>query len=1294
MKKVFALSIFLIFWLALGYANAQVTITNTLAWPTSCAGSSDGIIKVIASGSGALSYQVIDANGTSITQSSDTIKGLLAGVYKIYVTDSTGSMDSVTKTVIQPPPVQINISNIVPTSCLSASNGSVQIHTSGGNYNLYMLVVGGIGVVSSTTLLTGLAVNTYSATAVDAKGCTSTTNIIIGTTNYGATISCTSINSCFGSNGSLSVTTGGGVYPIVVSINGAAPQASYPPGNYTIVATDASNCTSSKVKSIANTQYTIAASIYSPIGCNITNGAIKFTTTGNPSGTINYSFTGPAGAPTPIYDASFSGYKDFVVGNYTVIATDIIGCSTTTTFLMTQLPAQLSISPQTTQALCSNANGFIDMNVVDTSGLNLAWTISVSPSTNATIIGDSIQAYPGVYTVIITDAGGCSYVSTKTITSSASIGFGTIPSNPKACNGGLSNPVTVGVSGNAPPFTLSWSPANGVVDIGGGQYKFLAGTYTLQATDANNCTASTTVHVSAATFNFTISSSAIDCINGTKNICVSSSAGNPNPSYTIMDTLGVMLASGSGSNWCFPFNVPTAATVYTVQGSSYGCYFSNTFAIDPNSTIKAHISILTDSSCTNGTSLLTASTSNSSGPSVTYGWLYNNVLQSGDTLSAVGTGPVVLYANDSTNCTGIDTVFLLANNAWWFTADTVCQNESSIQFPSIASGISISSLSVQPSATATVLGNTSIQFSPSATTTYTITASSNSCQTTTTVQIVVASFTNAVQIVSTQPTCINSADGSAAIILSPALPSATYHWLPTSVGNVNGGTVGNMNQGPYSVKIIDTISGACSVHYDTLVAQGNTCGSIIGHVAIDTNKNCIKDSLEPNALNGLINIGVGLSALTDPNGNFNFTGLAFGTYTVSNLGLPVNNLFPACSASQVITISSNNPAASVQMFDTLASAIDYNILTFGGSCLNYPTGNIYRNIIYSQPHVGSQYPAIIYAVFDSIGAYSSAIPAPSSINGDTAFWSMNIASLGSIMIIFNVTQNTPSGDVYTLKTGYKMYTGTDPDLANNSSYSASVVCTGNDPNDKQVSPSGVLPNGYIADSVNKLSYQIRFQNTGTYLAVNVEVRDTISDKLDISTMQVISASHKYNAQIIDDSIAVFKFPLIMLPDSNSDEPNSHGSIIYSISKKSSTTIGDQISNRASIYFDFNSPVHTNTVLITMYDASYAQTAQGISNSSCLAQCGNGSIIFSTNGGVAPFTSSIIPSCSTTVIGNGTVTNLSAGTYTLTHTDALGHAISTSVIITDVAPLIVQISSTASSGNILGTATASATGGSA
>jgi hypothetical protein len=81
---------------------------------------------------------------------------------------------------------------------------------------------------------------------------------------------------------------------------------------------------------------------------------------------------------------------------------------------------------------------------------------------------------------------------------------------------------------------------------------------------------------------------------------------------------------------------------------------------------------------------------------------------------------------------------------------------------------------------------------------------------------------------------------------------------------------------------------------------------------------------------------------------------------------------------------------------------------------------------------------------------------------------------------------------------------------------------------------------------------------------------------------MVSSSH-LNTYTIDDNKLTWAFNNINLPDSNINEPASHGYIAYRIKPKSTVTIGDTIHNTAGIYFDFNLPVATNNAQTIVFN---------------------------------------------------------------------------------------------------------------
>jgi hypothetical protein len=127
-----------------------------------------------------------------------------------------------------------------------------------------------------------------------------------------------------------------------------------------------------------------------------------------------------------------------------------------------------------------------------------------------------------------------------------------------------------------------------------------------------------------------------------------------------------------------------------------------------------------------------------------------------------------------------------------------------------------------------------------------------------------------------------------------------------------------------------------------------------------------------------------------------------------------------------------------------------------------------------------------------------------------------------------------------------------------------------DPNDKTCLEGDVITPSLIGEYVH---YLIRFENTGTYPAQNIVVKDMIDlSKFDISTLVPTDASHSYITKISDVNKVEFIFENINLPF---DDANNDGYIAFKIKTKSTLKVGDSFDNEANIYFDYNFPVLTN-----------------------------------------------------------------------------------------------------------------------
>ncbi len=148
---------------------------------------------------------------------------------------------------------------------------------------------------------------------------------------------------------------------------------------------------------------------------------------------------------------------------------------------------------------------------------------------------------------------------------------------------------------------------------------------------------------------------------------------------------------------------------------------------------------------------------------------------------------------------------------------------------------------------------------------------------------------------------------------------------------------------------------------------------------------------------------------------------------------------------------------------------------------------------------------------------------------------------------------------------------TDETPLDNSFVLNQVVVGSYDPNDKTCLEGTTIPPSAVGKYVH---YMIRFENKGTAEAQNVVVKDMIdTSKFDISSLLVTQGSHPFVTKISETNKVEFIFENINLPF---DDATNDGYVAFKIKTKPSLVVGDSFSNTASIYFDYNFPIVTNT----------------------------------------------------------------------------------------------------------------------
>lgn len=253
---------------------------------------------------------------------------------------------------------------------------------------------------------------------------------------------------------------------------------------------------------------------------------------------------------------------------------------------------------------------------------------------------------------------------------------------------------------------------------------------------------------------------------------------------------------------------------------------------------------------------------------------------------------------------------------------------------------------------------------------------------------------------------------------------------------------------------------------------------------------------------------------------------------------------------------------------------------------------------------------IIHLELDPAISFVNSIVTPDSITGQNIYWSFDSLSYFSDTLI-NLTVLMPDfnsiGDTLTstMETTVLDSLGS-PTLSNTKVLEQLLVCA-YDPNDKKVTPAGVGSEGFILPETPFLDYVIRFQNTGTDTALNVTLVDQLDLNLDWQSLQIMSSSDPVLVDVEQFGEVTFDFVNIMLPDSNVNEIGSHGYVSYRINLLPNLALGTTIENYASIYFDNNPAVITNSTLNTI-DVCFDQEIAFVEDYSLDTVCINSSAI--------------------------------------------------------------------------------------
>ena len=896
-----------------------VVVNVTATTSPTCTPGCDGSITVSTSGG---TSPVTTAINPFLTASpaNTFINACAATNYVITATDGNGCTASTSTTLSTPnapTPAAVAVTNV---SCNGQCDGTAQVTIVPGITYTIAPINPGQNFNPTTGVVTGLCAATYTVTATNALACIGTVTFTItqptavavnitGATNPTSPIVCNGSAQANGSGGTGTIT-----YTItapgVINANTGAISALCD-GCYTVTATDANSCT-------ATTSFCVAAAVavLTPNISGIANASCFNTCNGTAQagavgGVLPYAYSISPTVPSGAINATTGAITGLCAGTiYTVTVTDAVSTSATVTVTVTQ-PTQVNITlVSTTQASCNPTCNAVA--VVSANGGTPTYTFSIAPA--AGITQNPVGTFTGLcagtaYVVTATDANGCTTTTSVNITTVASPSpVANVLTNVTCfgfCNGTAQVTTVPGVT-----YTVA-GPGTPAINAAGAISALCAGTYTITATNAGNCTGTTTINITQPT-QLTLAltnSSNPTCNPGCDGTASFTAAGGVGTNvYSIAPATGTINTSnGNATSLC-------AGTTYTVTvTNANGCTATSTVLLTVPASPSVTITSTTPPSCVPGCDGGATS-------SAVVGGVYTLLPASGSINVNTGIASnlcagityTITVANAS-NCTAQTTVTLTTPGSPVVTiANTTipscvpgCDGTAT---PNPQAGLTYS---ISP--LATINPTTGASSGLCAGTVYTIQATdANGCTGQTTV-LLNAPVPTPINIVSsTQPNCVPGCNGTA---------------TPTSV-----------------VGAVYTIAPSGSINSNTGVAS-NLCAGITYTITATTANGC---SASTNILlNAPANPTVSITAQTNPSGPVNCDGtaqatgaggLAPYTYAVAGTGSPVINvntgaMLNLCGACYTVTVTDANgctATTSVCLINPLVvTAVGTNVNCFG-----------------------------------------------------------------------------------------------------------------------------------------------------------------------------------------------------------------------------------------------------------------------------------------------------------------------------------------------------------------------------
>ncbi|MEZ4922320.1 MAG: gliding motility-associated C-terminal domain-containing protein [Crocinitomicaceae bacterium] len=587
-----------------------------------CNGNCDGTASIVASGgTGALTYTWNPLPGGG--QGTPNAIGLCAGNWDVTVTDANGCNVNFPYSITQPNLLQIVTETSTDISCFGLTDGTATIIHNGGTAPFSYSWIdcnSGLPIGQSTQSATNLPEGDYKVIITDANGCTATSGClpVVEPAVMTETINIQPVG-CFGyCDGMIDIEISGGTAPyfyqwqdeFLVDIAGQTNDTinNACQGIYNIEVTDFNGC-SQTFGPVDLTDPTFP--------WNVTSSTTDVTCSGSCDGTATVTvISGNTPPYTYLWDDPLTQTTSTAInlcpGTYNCTISDASICDTTIT--VTILDAnQIIANANISNVLCfGDCTGQID---VSPTGGNAPYTVTWSDLQ----VGDTaFSLCMGPITATITDNSGCFIDTIINITEPTEIIANSVFANNSSC-GVCNGSATINVIGGVPGYSYNWSPAPGAGQGTNNVTGLCAGITSVDVTDANGCVlteifAISDVNAEVLTMDSTDVSCFGLCNGGAEVIYICGDPGCTNQWYD--GGTGLPIAGETGttiSNQC-------AGDYYVEVTNASGCISVGLTTINSPTQIIANevITLVTCNGANDGT--ITLAPSGGSGAGYSYSW--------------------------------------------------------------------------------------------------------------------------------------------------------------------------------------------------------------------------------------------------------------------------------------------------------------------------------------------------------------------------------------------------------------------------------------------------------------------------------------------------------------------------------------------------------------------------------------------------------------------------------------------------------------------------------------------------